>query len=271
MAWRSVALLLAIAIVAVIFSGAIRSSLSIPDLYLGWIILVYMILLFSCYGIGVVSDWRRGRLDVSPKDVLAYRLFKASEFLERYDVEQGAERKNILLNRSLKHLEGFGRLLKSILKRSTMPFDLPDIRQLRKLYENIMNRLYPAIRERHEGADILLTLSSVFSLEREYNQLPEINESLENSLDPKTFEEKEGFFTSLFISPMKRSFAVASFTSLMIVTIGAFLAVCLFRVPVKGWMIDWAYIADNAATIVVGILASWAAILVILGHKYKQE
>ena len=151
-----------------------------------------------------------------------------------------------------------------------MPLALPDFEQLRELLRNVMNRLYPAIQEQQKGSEILLALSSIFCLEKKYDELPAINKLLRESLEAKRFTEEENIFNSLTKS-VEKSYFMTSIILLIVTSLGAFFAVSLFRVPTVGWAIDWKYISDNAALIVFGILAAWTALIVVFKPKGKNS
>ena len=205
------------------------------------------------------------------REVLAYHLFKAACFLKRYQVEQVEKSNIVFIGKALKHLERFNDLLETMLRRThfEMPLSLPNLDHLNTLRNNIMNRLYPNIKERKTGSDILFSLPSIFSLEKQYDQIPSINKLLEDKLNPQTFK-KESLVDS-FSKPIRGSFAAVSFLLLFGVSLVIFSAVILLRVPTVGWTVDWTYISDNSAVIVLGIAAAWGALLFCLNLKGKND
>lgn len=208
-------------------------------------------------------------LKVSDREVIAYHLFKAAYLLKRNRVEENKKSKGFIKD-ALKHLEKFNALLTSMLKRAKleMPFALPDFENLNVLRENIMTRIYPRIQE-ERVSKILFSLASIFSLERNYFQIAEVNVVLKNTLNPPKPFEKGTLFSSLTKS-IKSSLAIIAILSLVGVIIATFGAVIILRFPVVGFSIDWKYISDNSAMIVVGILAGWAALIVLFKPKGEK-
>jgi hypothetical protein len=204
------------------------------------------------------------------REIIAYHLFKAADFLKRNRVEQNENSRRGFIKNSLKHLEKFNDLLRSMLRQTKleMPLSLPNFEHLSALRKNIMTRIYPRIQE-ESITEILFSLASIFSLEKKYEQIAEINIMLEGTLNPAKPFSKVTLVSSL-TKPIKSSLTAVAFLSLVGVIIATFIAVILLRFPAVGLTVDWAYISENSAIIVVGILAGWGALIVLFKPKGEK-
>lgn len=209
-------------------------------------------------------------IDVNGRDIIAYHLFESANYLDRHDAENADSRKNAFINKSLKHLREFNKTLKQMLSRtkSEMPLALPDFERLSKLRANVMNSLYPNVQTQHKGSEVLFALSSIFSLDKQYEKLPDINKMFE-VLAPTPFKEKEWLLDSLF-EPIRKSFFTTAIILLVLMSVGVFSAVIFIHASLTGWNFDLKYTSDNVAIIIVGILAAWAAIVVVIKPKSEK-
>jgi len=235
-----------------------------------WLIMICMILIVPF--MLIYGRLRRLRGNLRTKDILAYYLLKASECFEAYETEVSGgnmDASQKFLSDSLRYIRRFSDSLKEMIEESTISLNLPNIAQLDNLSENVIDRIYPLIREGRNTNDILLSLSRFFFYEKEYNQLHLINSELEGTLSPGPFEGKRGL--EEFLGNLVRTnFFLASFLLLVIVAASALAGVCLLRYPTLRFEGYWDYVSTKSAEIIMGILAAWAALLYILHTRYRS-
>lgn len=223
-----------------------------------------------------VFDAIRGKLErlndnLGMKDVLSYYLLKASESFEAYSKETAASHTDTaqkFLDQSLEYVRQFGNILRKIVNESRLPLNIPDIEQLGRLQENVMNRIYPMLQSGREMNRILLTLSRFFFYEKEYVHLPGINELIEANLGSTPFLEEEKGIRRLVVE-VKRSYFIASAVLFALSAVAVLLGAYLLRMPFHEKIDFWMYISENALTVIIGILTLWAPIVVAIRPRYQ--
>jgi hypothetical protein len=226
----------------------------------------------------IASNYKRRSLKVERKNVLVYHLLEASKCYEAF-VNEAA--KHEFLDKCVSHLEEFGASLRGILDNSMMPLRLPDINQLEALQDNIMNRIYPAVRQgknypsAENGKDfqeLFSSLARFFFFEKEYDEMPLINEEVSKQLSGiyETYVPPIGYYKS-FVGKIGGSFRLFAVLSLPVFIMSALGLIYVLRLPQYGIESYWSYVGDNAATIILGIFAVWAPVLYIVRSKHSKE
>ena len=225
-----------------------------------------------------IASWKWQSMKVGDKNILAYHLLEASKSYGAFTAEKG---KKDFLEKCLKEVESFGAFLRGILDKSRMSLKLTDIAQLDALYDNIMNKIYPALEENkdylttlvgRDYGDFFSSMARFFFYEMEYDDLPTINQGISTLLKDtyEPFTPKEGRSKS-YLKEISRGFKFGALISLITITVLAFAALYLMRVPQYGPENFWTYIADNAAIILFGILGPWASVLIVLHSRMAAK
>jgi hypothetical protein len=216
-------------------------------------------------------SWFLGKLYIflrpeKTKDVLAYHFLKASDFSQAYLAEQDQRAKKSFLGKCLTHIRKAEELLESTLDSARISLDLPDLKQLKMLQNNIMHRIYPYVQEgRNTSDDILMSLSEIFFYENEYDRLPTLNAAIEQSLQFRSYE------TGGWHVPARLRQSITFRCAIGIILIVAIILACTYilRSPTEPTEY-WQYVKQNAATITAAIVASSVAISVFIWSKKKS-
>lgn len=239
---------------------------------------ILIISMFVLMGLVFFSSWKASSQKVETKEILAYYLLEATRHYDAFIAE--GKNKPDFLDTCLVQLREFGRTLREVLDDSRMPLKLPDLAQLEALYDNIMNRIYAAIKARKdypataEGrnfGDVLVSLGEFFFSEKEYDHLPSINQGISTELNdiyvPYAPTKAQ---RAAWLKDITKNFAFIAVVSFPIIVGVALLLVLVFRFQ-YGVESFWDYVAANAATISLGILAAWASVIVVLRSTSKTK
>lgn len=200
------------------------------------------------------------------KDILAYHFLKASDFFQAYSMDRDQRAKKRFLEKCLSHIREAGELLKETVDNARISLDLPDLRQLKTLRMNIMTRIYPLIQEgRNTNGDMLLSLSKIFFYENEYEKFPELNTTIEQTLQSRTYEERKWHIPDR----VKQNVAVRCVIGIGIIIIVIFAGIYILKYPATTDY--WQYVGQNAATITAAIVASSVAISGIIWSRRKPK
>lgn len=190
------------------------------------------------------------------KNLLAYHLLKASELFQAYSSEGEPKAKIGFLKKCLGHVQEFSKCLGETLENARISLELPDVKQLKRLRENIMNRVYPIIQDGNiTSDDIITSLSKLFFYENDYERLPELNATLEKTLTSRPPEEKKlNILTRTWQNIAFR--CVLSTVAVLLLILGG---IYVLKYPITPYDY-WAYLGTNAATVIGSIVASSVAI-----------
>jgi hypothetical protein len=199
------------------------------------------------------------------KDVLAYHLLKASEFFQAYSSDNDKKAKDRFREKCLSHVREAGELLKETLGRARISLDLPDLRQLKALQNNMMTRIYPMIQEgRNTSDDILLSLSKIFFYENEYERLPEFNLTMDQTLQFRSYEEKRWHIPT----KLKQNIALRCVIGIMVIITAILGAIYVLKSP-SGTTEYWQFVGQNAATVAGAIVTSSVAISIFIWSRAR--
>jgi hypothetical protein len=254
------------------------SFLKLTEIEITIVIGIGIVSFFGLLGLVFFSSWKASSQKVERKEILAYYLLEAARHYDAFIAE--GKNKPDFLDTCLVQLREFGRTLRDVLDNSQMPLKLPDLAQLEALYDNIMNRIYPAIKARKdypataEGrnfGDVLVSLAEFFFSEKEYDDLPSINQGISTELsDIYVPYAPIRAQRVAWLKDIARNFAFIAVVSFPIIIGVALLLVLIFRFQ-YGVESFWDYVAANAATISLGILAAWASVVVVLRSASKTK
>jgi len=248
-----------------VFFVTLYLSIPLALLSLSFFYVVLTIALMS----GVVFLLARVYIFLRPqkiKDVLAYHFLKASDFFQAYFIDQDQKAKKRFLEKCLSHVREAGELLKETVGNARISLDLPNLRQLEVFQINMMNRIYPLIQDgRNTSDDILVSLSRIFFYENEYENLPDLNATIEQALQPRTYEERKWHVPAR----IKENVALRCAVGIVIITFLIFAGIYILKYPTSADY--WQYVGQNAATVAGTIVASSVAISVFIFSRRKPK
>jgi hypothetical protein len=231
---------------------------------------------FVCwFGFIVYSGRLMEGLKVKEKDILVYFLLHAAEKYQAF-LKEGDQQE--FLDECVVEISAFVLRLDNLLSNAEMPLKLPNIAQLKDFNENVKNKIIPALRQRKDYpafpqgrnySEVFVSLAKLFFYEKGYEELPEINKTINEKLKDIETEPEQAKGNRI-----KRSFAsrkVLLPISFVVLTSVVLLIVYVLRAMGTEATPYWSYVAENAAPISVGIVAGWAAIIVVLYRKSETK
>jgi len=230
-----------------------------------------MMVFFFCWvAFILLSGLWMGSLKVKEKDILVFLLLGAANKYKAFQKEVAQQQ---FLDECISELLRFNKRLERLLSDMQMPLKLPIISELHAFSDNIKNKIIPALRQRKDYpatlqagnyGEVFVSMAKLFFYEKDYEELPEINKTISERLrDIKAEPERvKGNRAGLFMS--KRTLLPVSFVIFTAVVLFLVYALRAMNAEVTSY---WSYVAENAATIAVGIAAGWATIIVLIYRK----